>query len=247
MRHGTFTAGPWVRGHRRLWLGRKRMAGATVANAGCRFAASGPPLVMLGRPARELAGHAACAMRIGWQGGEIEPPRQPGMDLRSDMAGDQPGDAFAMGRQEPFARIVQALGRSVVPGPAIEGEYDLDDGRIFQNPRDGRSEHGSEHAGAAPGRFRLLVSSRRPSAGSLRLPLIVSVVRISINSKAARQDERRFVAPPAACPAEAFQRRRTGRPRQDQECPEPPQHHPRREHAGGMRGPGCAARTGRSA
>lgn len=61
------------------------------------------------------------------------------MDLRPDMMGHQPHDAFGIGWRDPVARITQPLGQAVDPQPPIGVEHDLDHSRVRQMRRNGRS------------------------------------------------------------------------------------------------------------
>ena len=75
--------------------------------------------------------------------------RRAGMDLGTDMMGDQANDALGVGRRDPVAGILEAAGKAVDPEPAVGIEHDLDDARIFQMSGDQRAERGAQHARAA--------------------------------------------------------------------------------------------------
>lgn len=79
------------------------------------------------------------------------------MDLRADVVSDQAHDAFAIGRRHRFTRVGQPFGKSVDPDSPVWIQHDLDHGRVFQKPGDGRAERGAQHARAALYRFRLMV------------------------------------------------------------------------------------------
>lgn len=73
-------------------------------------------------------------------------PRIAGMDLGADMVRDESHDPFAICGRQLLACIRQAFGQPVDPEPAVRIEHHLDDRRIFQKPRDGRSKGCAQYA-----------------------------------------------------------------------------------------------------
>jgi hypothetical protein len=78
------------------------------------------------------------------------------MNLGTDMMGNEPHDALAVGRGETLAGICQASRQPINPEPAIGIEHDLDDRSVFEPGRDRWPERGSQHARAARYNFGLV-------------------------------------------------------------------------------------------
>ena len=89
-------------------------------------------------------------------------PWRAGMDLGADMVGDEPDDPFAVGRRQPLARIGEPARQPVDPEPPVGVQHHLDDGRVFEEGGDRRSERGAQHARAARDRFGLEGMNRHP-------------------------------------------------------------------------------------
>ena len=90
------------------------------------------------------------------------------MNLRADVMGDQAHDAFAIGGGQSLARIGQPFGEAVDPDASVRIQHHLDDGVIFQKPRDGGAERGAQHARAACVTFRMMMCSRHVAPISSR-------------------------------------------------------------------------------
>ena len=82
------------------------------------------------------------------------------MNLRANVMRDQTHDAFAIGRRQSLARISQPFGEPVDPDTSVRVQHHLDDGSVFQKPRDGWTERCAQHARAARVTFRMLMHSR---------------------------------------------------------------------------------------
>jgi hypothetical protein len=77
------------------------------------------------------------------------------MNLSTHMMCNKPHNPLAIVRRQPLSGIDEAAGEPIDPEPAIGVEHHLDDRSVFEPKRDGRSERGAQHAGAA--RRRLLI------------------------------------------------------------------------------------------
>ena len=75
--------------------------------------------------------------------------RRAGMNLGADMVGDEADDALAVGGRQAFSGIGQSARQPVDPEPPIGVEHHLDDGRVFEEGGDRRTERGAQHARAA--------------------------------------------------------------------------------------------------
>ena len=71
------------------------------------------------------------------------------MNLRANVMRDQTHDAFAVDRRQSLARISQPFGETINPDAPVRVQHHLDDGNVFQKPRDGWTERRSQHARAA--------------------------------------------------------------------------------------------------
>ena len=58
-------------------------------------------------------------------------------------------DAFAVDRRQSLARISQPFGETINPDAPVRVQHHLDDGNVFQKPREGWTERRSQHARAA--------------------------------------------------------------------------------------------------
>jgi hypothetical protein len=76
------------------------------------------------------------------------------MDLSTHVMGNEPDDAFSVGRCDPASGILKTAGKTVDPKPAVRIEHDFDDAGIFEVRSDERAERGAQHARASSNGFR---------------------------------------------------------------------------------------------
>ena len=75
--------------------------------------------------------------------------RTAGMDLDTDMMGDEPDDALGIGWGDPATGVLKPARQPVNPKPAIGIEHHLDDAGIFEIAGDRGAKRRAQHARAA--------------------------------------------------------------------------------------------------
>ena len=71
------------------------------------------------------------------------------MHLGADMVGHEPDDTFAVSGGETLPRVGETLRQTIHPKATIGVQHHLDDGGVFEEPRDRGTKRGAQHARAA--------------------------------------------------------------------------------------------------